>query len=62
MNEVGCFVDVLPIAMWNDRLKDKLFGYRTSTEAVFARQCYDRGLSVHKAQKAIEQMRLGKSN
>lgn len=44
---------------WNERLQDKVFGYRTITEAAFARQCFDQGLSVNKTQRAIEDMRKG---
>lgn len=53
---------MLTIVQWNDRLKDKVDGYRSITEAVFARQCYDQGLSVHKTMRAIEKMREGLPN
>lgn len=49
----------MTMVQWNDRLQDKVFGYQTVTEAVFARQCFDQGLSVNKTQKAIEDMRKG---
>lgn len=47
---------------WNNNLQDKVDGYRTMTEAAFARQCFDQGLSVHKTQQAIEKLRKGESN
>lgn len=49
----------MTVQQWNERLKDKVDGYRTMTEAAFARQCHDAGLSVHKAEKAINSMRRG---
>jgi len=49
------------MTQWNDRLKDKVDGYRTLTEAAFARQCFDAGLSVHKAEQALNSMRKGVS-
>ena len=51
----------MTMIQWNERLKDKVFGYRTMTEAAFARQCHDQGLSVHKAEQAINSMRKGVS-
>lgn len=52
----------MTMLQWADNLKDKIDGWRTMSEATFARQCYEQGLSVNKTQKAIEQMRSGKSN
>jgi hypothetical protein len=50
------------MALWNERVQEKVDGYRTMTEAAFARQCFDQGLSVHKTQQAIEKLRKGESN
>lgn len=49
----------MTMQQWNERLKDKVDGYRTMTEPAFARQCYDNALPVHKAEAAINQMRNG---
>ena len=49
----------MTMMQWNERLQGKVDGYRTLTEAAFARQCFNQGLSVHKTQQAIEQMRKG---
>lgn len=53
---------MLSMMQWNDRLTDKIDGYKTATEAIFARQCFESGLSVHKTQRAIEKMREGLPN
>lgn len=52
----------MTMQQWNENLKDKIYDYRTMTEAAFARQCFDQGLSVHKTQQAIERLRKGESN
>lgn len=44
---------------WHQRLTDKVDGFRTIEEALMARACYDNALSVHKAQRAIEDRRKG---
>lgn len=50
---------MLTIAQWKVRLEDKVDGLRSMDEVMMARSCWDHGLSVHKAQKAIEDRRKG---
>ncbi len=44
---------------FKQRLDEKVDGLRSIEEVVLARHCWDAGLSVHLAQRAIEDRRKG---
>jgi len=45
------------IAQFKWRLEEKIGDFRSMSEAMLARECYDQGISVHLTQKRIEEMR-----